>query len=280
MSSYTLPTLPSPGPDTKDCKLHNSYDAQSCILAAVCVLIGTVLCFLGYRVFKFVLFLSGFLLGFFITYMLCSGYLADKLSGKALEHEDQIFLGVSLGVGIFAGLLTLCLFYLGLFVLGATMGWVVGMFFLPFLYKHSEYLAEHNWLPYLILLAFAIAGGILILCIQKVVIVISTSFLGAFLFVTGFDYYLENCTALYYSVSILHGHFDKSVLPHCWYTWVVLSLIPVMFIAGMVVQLCKTGKGSDHRQAYSRRSRVPFMAASRQYSPDQQPILNDQGVVV
>lgn len=45
---------------------------------------------LGYRVFKFVLFLSGFLLGFFTTYMLCSGYLADKLSGKALEHEDQV----------------------------------------------------------------------------------------------------------------------------------------------------------------------------------------------
>ena len=30
----------------------------------------------------------------------------------------QIFLGVSLGVGIIAGLMTLCVFYLGLFVLG------------------------------------------------------------------------------------------------------------------------------------------------------------------
>ena len=30
----------------------------------------------------------------------------------------QIFLGVSIGVGIIAGLLTLCIFYLGLFVLG------------------------------------------------------------------------------------------------------------------------------------------------------------------
>ena len=48
------------------------------------------------------------------------------------------------------------------------MGWFVGMFFLPFLSKHSVYLAEHNWLPYFILLAFAIAGGIFILCVQKV----------------------------------------------------------------------------------------------------------------
>ena len=41
-------------------------------------------------------------------------------------------------------------------------------------------------------------------------------------------------------------------MPHCWYTWVVISLIPVMFVAGMVVQFCKTGKGSDHREGDDR----------------------------
>ena len=48
------------------------------------------------------------------------------------------------------------------------MGWFVGMALLPLLYKHSVYLSEHNWLPYIVLSAFGIAGGILILCIQKV----------------------------------------------------------------------------------------------------------------
>ena len=48
------------------------------------------------------------------------------------------------------------------------MGWFIGMAFLPLLYKHSEYLTEHNWLPYVILSAFALAGGIVILCMQKV----------------------------------------------------------------------------------------------------------------
>lgn len=38
------------------------------------------------------------------------------------------------------------------------------------------------------------------------------------------------------------------MLPHCWYTWLVVSLIPVMFIAGMVVQFLKTGKDHDHRE--------------------------------
>ena len=44
------------------------------------------------------------------------------------------------------------------------------------------------------------------------------------------------------------GHYDKSDLPHCWYTWLMFSLIPIMFIAGVVVQLRKTGQGRDHRQ--------------------------------
>ena len=41
--------------------------------------------------------------------------------------------------------------------------------------------------------------------IFQVIIVISTSFVGAFAVITGFDYYLENSTALYYSVNMLHG---------------------------------------------------------------------------
>ena len=48
------------------------------------------------------------------------------------------------------------------------MGWFVGMLLLPLMYKHVEFLSEHNWVPYAVLLAFAIAGGILIICIQKV----------------------------------------------------------------------------------------------------------------
>ena len=48
------------------------------------------------------------------------------------------------------------------------MGWFVGMLLLPLMYKHAEFLSEHNWVPYIVLLAFAIVGGILIICIQKV----------------------------------------------------------------------------------------------------------------
>ena len=55
------------------------------------------------------------------------------------------------------------------------------------------------------------------------------------------------CVPVFFSYFCL-GLYDKSDLPHCWYTWLMFSLIPIMFIAGMVVQLKKTGQGRDHRE--------------------------------
>ena len=39
--------IPSLEPDADNCKLHNSYDVQSCILAGVSLLLGTAVCFYG-----------------------------------------------------------------------------------------------------------------------------------------------------------------------------------------------------------------------------------------
>lgn len=39
--------IPSLEPDANDCKLHNSYDVQSCILAGVSLVLGAAVCFYG-----------------------------------------------------------------------------------------------------------------------------------------------------------------------------------------------------------------------------------------
>ena len=45
--------IPSLAPDADDCKLHNSYDVQSCILAGVSLVLGTAVCFYGEHEIKF-----------------------------------------------------------------------------------------------------------------------------------------------------------------------------------------------------------------------------------
>ena len=46
--------------------------------------------FSGYRLFKFVLFLAGFLIAFFFSYIMCTEHLSDELSGTVLEYKDQV----------------------------------------------------------------------------------------------------------------------------------------------------------------------------------------------
>lgn len=270
------PTIPMSA-DSKDCKLHNTYSAQFCVFAGVCVILGGVICFFGYRLFKFIMFLAGFIFGFFLTYILCHAYLTEQLSGDLYKYKDQLFLGIAAGVGLIAGLLTLCLYYVGLFILGASMGWFLGMALLPLMQQHSEYLSDHHWLPYLICAVFAIAGGIFILIVQRVLIILSTAFIGAFLTVNGLDYFLENGKVIFYAINVLHGRFEKSMLPSCWYTWVVLALIPVMFVAGAALQFVKTSKTKDHREAYGRGKVTNLQTQETQMEQiatgDQNPIL-------
>ena len=44
----------------------------------------------GYRLHQFVLFLAGFLIAFFFSYIMCTEHLSDELSGTVLEYKDQV----------------------------------------------------------------------------------------------------------------------------------------------------------------------------------------------
>ena len=48
-SDFLVSSTPTLEPDAKDCELHNSYDTQSCILSAIAILLGSLICFFGKR---------------------------------------------------------------------------------------------------------------------------------------------------------------------------------------------------------------------------------------
>lgn len=233
------------------CTENDDFNTQLLIIAGICIFFGLIMCLLGYKLFKFILFLTGFFVGFFATYVICSLYMEGKFSGKAKQYQDQIYFAFSFGVGILVGLLTLCLYYLGLFMLGATMGWFAGMAVLPFLKSQAHFLVTNMWLPYCICSGCAILFGVIMLCLQRICIIISTSFLGALMIIHGLDYYIEKGRAMNFTIQILQGN-KKAHLPNCWYTWLVLSFIPILTIVGIIVQHVKTSKGCDHRLASGR----------------------------
>ena len=47
VADYSVFSLLTLEPDTDDCKLYNYYDTQSCSVASIGILLGSLICFFG-----------------------------------------------------------------------------------------------------------------------------------------------------------------------------------------------------------------------------------------
>jgi hypothetical protein len=135
--------------------------------APLIVAVGLLTCFLGYRLLKLTLGIMGSVAG-------ASGGWAVGLS---LEPGNSGIALVGAVIGAVIGaVLYIWLFYLGIFLLGASAGSVVVAAF--------SNLAGYQPQP-IPLLAVAIVFGVLALVMQKVMIIVSTAFVGSYLVMAG-----------------------------------------------------------------------------------------------
>jgi len=145
----------------------NQFKAILPLLSVLQIIWGGFVCFYGYRLFKVVLGLIGFSFGFTITTVIVGAISND--AGAALAIG---FLGGIVGAGV-----TLAVYFLGVFLLGASIGLTVGMVFVV--------AAKSNEM-FILAIILGIASGLFALFLQKLMIVVSTAFSGAFSVVTGF----------------------------------------------------------------------------------------------
>lgn len=131
----------------------------------ILLLVGLVVTFFGYRLFKFTLVVAGFALGV---------YLGIFLSGK-LNITGWIIPVLTILLGIIGAVLTVLLFKISVFLLGAITGGLLSTIFAP----------PQGWNFLLFLLIGGVLGGILALLIQRPFISLLTAFLGAWWVVVG-----------------------------------------------------------------------------------------------
>ena len=133
------------------------------------ILIGIIECFWGYKLFKFTLAIAGFITGLIAGTKL--GYLYTSRSFISLLFG---FMG-----GVIGALISLVLYYLGVFFVGSLVGYLAGIIIMG---THFFIFSQ------IILIIFSIVGGILALLFQKFMIIFATSFGGAWSIVNGFAY--------------------------------------------------------------------------------------------
>ncbi len=174
----------------------------------ILVLVGLVACFAGYRLFRAVLTIYGFLLG-------------ALFASTLVSPSDTVAMLVALGVG---GLLGAVILYLGYFVGVGLVGAGLG-----------ATLAYGFWLQWyrsdpgtLVVLFCAAVGAALALVLQRVVVIVATAFLGAQTTVAGIAALLAHQAARKPGLGdVWIGHLGMPAFGRRWtfLAWVALGVL-------------------------------------------------------
>jgi len=130
------------------------------------ILLGVVQCLFGYRIFRVIIGIIGFILG-----GLLAGYLVYNLTDSQLFGVIAGVVGGLIGLGLMAGL-----YSVGVFLIGAYFGGVA---------VSALFALGGGSAPGWLVVVLAIIAGVLAVLFQKLMIVLATSFVGAWWAVSG-----------------------------------------------------------------------------------------------
>ena len=188
--------------------------------AIILLLSGVVSCFAGYRVFRVVLGIYGFILG---------ALLASEAMGP--EHTAWS-IGAALLGGVVGALILIAAYFAGVALLGAGVGALATSLIWASLGREPSAL---------IVIVFSIAGALAALALQRYVIVGATGFGGAWTIIVGAlalsghraatDVAVRNNVWLAYPMNPAPGNY-----------WILLVWL-ALGVTGVFVQLAVTAKG-------------------------------------
>jgi len=263
--------------DVGRCVLATAFsDPTSPVNVVTAVITGLYLFFglfaalFGYRCFKAIMFLTGFIFGSIVVYLICL--------------EENIFpmwanTVIAVSAGILFGLITLLVQYVGLFMLGFHGGLLAGMVGLVSTHLVREGLHSYSpetgpfqphspWISVAVLLANGLVAALFNLYFQKSLTILNSALYGGAVVATGIDYFVENSVMLMWVWNKVRGlkqSNDGPVQEYCWYSWVILALWPTIMLVGLITQCVVTGKGIYHEKQFSSRGTT---AAKRNRKPE------------
>jgi len=127
---------------------------------------GAIQCFFGYRIFRIILGVIGFIAG---------AAFGAMLSGIYMRGEAGLILGGILG-GVIGAVVLIAVYIVGVFLLGGLLGWLAAL---------GLFALDQRTPVDLVVILFGIAGGVAAILLQKFIIIFSTSFTGAFAVIWG-----------------------------------------------------------------------------------------------
>ena len=194
--------------------------------AAIILLVGGLLaCFAGYRIFRVVLGIYGFILG---------ALFASNVVGG--EQSTWMMLGAAIGGGVAGALLLIAAYFIGVALIGAGLGAMAA----------NLLWAAMGREPHIaVVIIMAIVGALGALRLQRYVIIIATAFGGAQTVVVGASALLGNKDAATAAARAIYTVYPLNPMPD---TLLDALAAVVLGIAGVVVQLLVTSKNTKSRK--------------------------------
>jgi len=187
--------------------------------AIVLILGGSLSCFAGYRVFRVVLGIYGFILG---------ALLASSAMGT--DHTFWMIGAAILG-GVIGALILIAAYFVGVALIGAGIGALVAHFAWALAGREPGLIA---------VIVLAILGALGALAVQRYVVIVATAFGGAQTVIVGVAALMGNRTAVETVSRSVYRVYPIDPLPQTRWdavAWLVLGTI------GVIVQLAVTAKG-------------------------------------
>jgi hypothetical protein len=193
---------------------------SSVILPILLIIFGLLNCFFGYRLFKVMLVLWGFLLGVAVGAI---------VAGNVTEGQTLWLVVGALVGGIAGAVLLRSLYLVGVFIVGGVAGWLLA---------NSIGTLLSFEMPLLVLIIVAVVGGIAALILQRVAIVLATAIAGGWSIVRGLSLLLTGNEPPSADVSGIAAAEPQVGLP----ILIVLGLLAIFVIVGAVIQFRTTDK--------------------------------------
>jgi hypothetical protein len=178
------------------------------VVALAAIAIGLLQCFAGYRIFRVVLGITGFVFG-----AVLAGYLIFTWTDSQLFAIIAGVIGGLIGAFLMGGL-----YIVGFFVIGAIFGGVA---------TSALFALAGSVAPVWLVVVLALVGGILAVVLQKLMIVIATAFGGSWWVMSGI-------ASLTGAIEMQQLQLAPLGLQEAGTGWLVAWL--VLGIAGMMVQ--------------------------------------------
>lgn len=193
----------------------------------IAILVGFIMLFFGYRFYKPMLFLGGFVFAAMFTFELC----------EHVSHSAAY--GAGLAAGIIGGTLSVYIYCLGVFVLGALWGTVLALVLNGFFLSRIGYVVcQCNTILWIVMPVFAVLFGLFTIVVhrhrendaawhpRKIVIFSKTAWTGSYMFMRGIGHFTENMpeedtlAKMVSPVSSYYGMLAGVVLVAAFGTWV------------------------------------------------------------